>query len=243
MTQDNMTDRERILMNIAAMLAQELCSLQRLPSVREYMNNPHTLSHIRMEEGSFFDRKPYQKGDLVLCQTSVGRQQNPWLISFVEANGCKNDPRGLLLRAIGEAKVCDYGNESFVKITGIPERLLWEGRKQRFAEKLHKALKTLDTYIHRYRGLSFPEEGQADVTFGEMFGGLSKPSKPYTLRVAYTPKTTIKSIVQQLESQGFGTRAFEPADGSYSAFQNPQPITRNTLVAALGAAEIAVKSA
>lgn len=227
-----MSDRERILMNIASMLAQELCSLQLLPSVREYMNNPNSMSYIRVESG-YATKPKYEKGDLVLCQTSVGRNQNPWLISFVEGPST-TDSSGLLLRSIGGSGTCNYGNESFARIVGIPERLLWEGDKQRFAEKLAKALRKLDTYIHRYRGLSFAEDGQADVTFGEIWGGLSKKSKPYTLRVVYTRKTTIKSIIAQLEEQGFGTRKFELEDGEPTQFMNPQPITRTTLIAALG---------
>lgn len=236
-----MTDRERILMNIAAMLAKELCNLQSLPSVREYMNNPHSLSHIRMESG-YAPKPKYEKGDLVLCQTSVGRQQNPWLISFVESAGCKNDPSGLLLRSVGEKATCNYGDESCAKIVGIPERLLWEGDKQQFSEKLTKALLKLDTHTHRYRGLRFPKEGQADVTFGEIWGGLRNKTKPYTLRVIYTRKTTIKNIVAQLESQGFGTRKFEAEDGVPTHFMNPQPITRASNVATLGAAEIDVNA-
>ena len=211
MKEAEVSDRERILMNIAGMLAQEVSILQRLPAVREYMDSEYSSSHIRMEDG-YANRPKYHKGDLVLCQTSVGRNQNPWILSFVEANGCKNDPSGLLLRAIGGSQLCDYSNESFAKITGIPERLMWEGNKQKFAEKLHKALRKLDTYIHRFRMLSFPEEGQADVTFGEIWGGITKPSKPYILRITYSPKTTIKSITEQLLEQGFGTREFEPKD-------------------------------
>jgi hypothetical protein len=175
-----MTDRERILINIASMLAQELCTLQLLPAVREYMRNPSALHRIQVESG-FLGKTVLRKGDLVLCQTSVGRQQNPYIVSFVAD--------GPVLRAIGTDATSYYGNESFARITGIPECLLWEGDKQRFAEKLAKVVGTLDTFIHRYRGLSFPDDGIAHVTFGEMFGGLSKPTKPYTLHVDYTPKT------------------------------------------------------
>jgi len=236
-----MTDRERILLNIASMLAQEVATLQRLPAVQQYMASQYSLSHIAIEEPGF-ERPKYNKGDLVLCQSSVGRNENPFVLAFVEANGCKNDPSGLLLRAIGTNDLCDYGNERFARITGIPERMLWEGEKQQFANKLYKTLRKMDTYVHRFRGLSFPEDGQADVTFGEIFGGLSKHSKPYTLRVAYTPKTTLKSIRQQLEAQGFGVRKFEEDDGTYDGqFHNPQAITRESLIGELTGAGIELK--
>jgi hypothetical protein len=240
-----MTDRERILMNIAAWLACELDNLQRLPAVQQYMANPHSLSHIVMESNGWLnDKKPFVKGELVMCQSSARVQQNPFIISFVEENGCPNDANGLVLRAIGTDDLCNYENESFVRIKGIPERFLWEGDKQRFNEKLHKALRKLDTYFHRFRGLEFIEDGKANVWFGEMFGGFdpAHPSKPYFIQLTYNKKTSIKNIIKQLEAGGFGKRKFEPADGKDEGpFGNPRPITRDTLIKGLGAAGIDLK--
>ena len=238
-----MTDRERILMNIASWLACELDNLQILPAVRQYMNDPHSLSHLVMESEPIFDgKKPFRKGELVMCRTSARIQQNPFIISVVEEDGL-NTGRGLLLRALGTSDTSYYGNESFVRIKGIPERFLWEGDKQRFNEKLMKALRKLDTYIHRFRGLKFPEDGVAEVWFGEMFGGLGKKTKPYSIRIAYNKKTTIKAIIAELKAQGFGTREFEPDDGTDdSPYGNPQPITRDSLIGGLKAVGIELKS-
>src|SRR5689334_1884381 len=183
---NTMTDRERILVNIASMLAHEVEYYQRLPVVQEHERRwPKNARTIRAE-WSAIGRPKYNKGDLVVCFTSAGRQQNPWLISFVEADGCKNDPQGLVLRAIGTNRLCDYSNESFIRIVGIPARLLWEGEQYRFSLNLHKALVRLDSYTHVFRGLEFPEPDRAVVYIGERWGGLGKPTRPYTIELSFT---------------------------------------------------------
>lgn len=234
------TDRERILMNIAAQLAAEVSYLQSLPGVRERLDNPHSLSRVRVSE-RWLEKTEYQKGELVGCSTSIGRQQNKWLISFVEGKH-KNDPSGLLLRAVGTDDTCDYGNESFMRITGIPERFLWEGDKHQFSLKLQKALRNFDSYGHRFRGLEFPESGIAHVFIGEVFGGIGRDTKPYRIDIKFDKKTTIKSVMKQMETQGFGTREFELNDGKYEGpMQGLGKITRDDLVGALNASGIQLK--
>jgi hypothetical protein len=236
----NDTDRERILMNIAAHLASEVSYLQSLPGVKEYINREHSLSRVRVSE-RFFDRGEYKKGELVGCSTSIGRQQNKWLISFVEGKH-KNDPGGLLLRAVGTNDTCDYGNESFMRITGIPERFLWEGDKHQFSLKLQKALRNFDSWGHRFRGLEFPEPGVAHVFIGEVFGGIGRDTKPYRIDIKFDKKTTIKSITKQMKDQGFGTREFELMDDKYDGpMQGLAKITRDDLVGALNASGIQLK--
>lgn len=232
-----MTDRERILVNIAAELAHEVEYYQRLHVVQEHERSwPDSARRIRAEWTALGNPK-YDKGDLVVCFTSTGRQQNPWLISFVEADGCKNDPNGLLLRAIGTNNLCDYSNESFIRITGIPARLLWEGDQYQFSLKLHRALMKLDNYMHVFRGLEFPEPFRATVYIGQRWGGLNKPTKPYTVDIYFTKRTTIKAIITDLKAGGFGTREFEPDDGTYEGpMQGLTTITRDDVVKTLQAA-------
>jgi hypothetical protein len=225
------SDRERILTNIAGYLASELASLQALPIVKNYMNGPHSMTRIRAD----WFRDDLQKGDLVLCATSIGRQQHPWLVSFVEADYRRGQEQ-CLLRAIGTDSTCNYGNESFTRITGIPESLLWEGKKRQFEVKLKKAFRQFDMYIHRFRGLEFPTDGMAHVFIGEIWGGLAKKTKPYCITVTFTPKTTVKAIVSALKDQGLGTREFETDDGAYDGpMQGLTSFTRESLVKSLEA--------
>jgi len=244
MKNDKMTDRERILTNIAAILAIELEKLQMLPEVRRYMASPHSISHV-LCEWDLFNKKPFAKGELVVCRTSTGIQQNPWLISFVHEQGIPHDPHGLCLRAIGTDKLCNYGNESYVRVVGIHEKFLWEGDKQSAATKIHKALRSLLNYGHRFRGIEFDKEntGIAYVYIGEVFGGgLGKQAtKPYKLTVSFTKKTTIKAIAKQMKEQGCGTREFEPEDGNTEGPQNPKPITRDGLIQSIEASGIELK--
>lgn len=222
------------------MLAHEVSHLQSLPQVQQYMNNPHSLSRIRCNWTAFND-KPFNKGELVSCFTSSGRQQNEWLVSFVEGPH-PNDASGLCLRAIGTDQTCNYGNESFIRITGIPERLLWEGDKHQFALKLNKAINEIGSYGHRFRGLEFGKDGEATVFIGECFGGLSKKTKPYPIHIKFTKKTSIKNIASQMKAQGFGTREFEPDDGAYSGpMEGLASFKREDIVGAIAATGIELK--
>jgi hypothetical protein len=243
MRQDN--DRERILCNIAAQLAYELSKLQSLPVVQEYMRNRHSPVTILCDH-EFWNKKPFVKGELVVASGSCLFQQNPFLVGFVEEQGIPDDPNGLLLRAIGTTEMCNYGNESFIRIVGIQEKFLWEGEKRKFSLKVHKAMAKMDCFIHRFRGLTFPSDGMADVYIGEYHGGILRTkngSKPYVIHLKYDKKTTLKSIREQMEEQRFGKREFEEVDGKEEdmPFGNPKPITRSDLVGALGAAGIELK--
>lgn len=242
MRKDN--DRERILCNIAAHLAYELSKLQALPAVQQYMTNPYTSARILCHH-EFWNKTPFKKGELAVASGSSMYQQNPFLIGFVEEQGIPNDPYGLLLRAIGTNDLCTYGNESFIRILGIPEKFLWEGEKRKFSEKLHKAMKKMDCFIHRFRGLTFPSEGIANVYIGEYHGGILRTkngSKPYVIHIKFAKKTTLKSIIEQMEEQGFGKREFEDDDGKDDMpFGNPRAITRTDLVGSLSAAGIELR--
>lgn len=237
-------DRERVLANIAATLANELAYLQMLPAVQEHMRKDCSLARVLCREG-FARRVPFKIGDLVSCRTSAGIKQNTFVIAFVESVGTPNDPNGLLLRAIGTNDLCNYSNEEFVEIIGIPKSLLWMGEQRRFQEKVQKVLRKLNTYVHRFRGLEFIGDDEADVYFGEVFGGAmaNKATNPYAIRVKFDRKTTLKSIVKQLKDGGFGTRKFEPDDGQSEKFGNPKPITKADLLGMLEDHGIAPPSA
>lgn len=239
---NEMTDRERILVNIAAELAHEVEYYQRLPAVQEHERQWPTSARTIRTEWGMMRRPKYQKGDLVVCFTSTGRRENPWLISFVEADGCKDDPRGLLLRAIGTDKLCDYSNESFIRITGIPARLLWEGDQYQFSLKLHRALTKLDNYQHVFRGLEFLEPNLALVYIGQRWGGLGNPTKPYTIEIPFSKRMSIKAIIAHLEKNGFGTREFELDDGTYQGpMQGLAVLTRPDIVKTLQASGVDIK--
>jgi len=230
------SDRERILCNIASQLAYELNSLHNYLR-RRRIDVPDRYIHVEI-----VNERDVQKGDLVSCWTSTTRQQNPFLVSFVEGPADNGD--GLLLRAIGTDRLSNYGNEQFIRITGIPERLLWEGDKRAFAIKVNKAFRKLDNMWHCFRGLRFDPDNQqlAYIFVGERFGGGEKPTKPYRIDITYTKRTTIKSIIQQMKEQGYGTRQFEPDDDKYTGpREGYASFTRDDLISQLKNAGIELK--
>lgn len=228
-TQESMSDRERILMNIAGLLAEKLFELQRFNS------SPREGLYV---SGGYCSKNDLKRGDYVVCLTSVGQQENPWVVSVVEEGGRD----AALLRSIGTDLTCNYGNEAFLRINGLPERLLWEGQRRVFQLKVYKAIQKLDTYMHRFRGIEFVSDAQARIWFGEIFGGMNKPTKPYSIAVNFSKKTTVRNIVEQLKAGGHGSRALEPDDGKGDGpFHNPQPITRETVVNALKNAGMGLK--
>lgn len=242
MRKDN--DRERILCNLVSQLVCELSRLQSLPMVQDHFKRFPDYPNILCGH-DFFHEKLFKKGELVVASSSSRMQQHPFLVGFVEEQGIPNDPNGLLLRGIGTNELCKYGNESFIRVIGIDEKFLWEGPKRAFAVKLTKAMKKMDCFLHRFRGLKFASDTVADVYIGEYHGGILRTkngSKPYVLHITFDKKTTLKSITAQMEEQGFGKREFEDEDGKDDLpFGNPRAITRNDLIGSLSAAGIELK--
>jgi hypothetical protein len=205
------------------------------------MASPHTTG-VRAE---WYCRE-LRKGDLVVCQTSIIAQQHPWLIAIVEEVGIPNDPRGAVLRAIGTNALCNYGNESFTKVTGVPEKLLWDGPRRKVYLKIHKALREFATHKHRFRGLQFDDQ-QDEVAY--VFVGphifyqdAGNPVKPYKITIRFNAKTSVADIVGQMQEQGFGTRDFEPDDGSYTGpMEGCATFTRDSLASNLNAAGFDLK--
>lgn len=196
------TDRERVLQNIAAMLASELARLS-----WQLKDQDRNL----VVTAGWSDEKIYEAGELVVGQTSVGLQENPWIVAEVVQRGSMYDDKGILLRALGTDKTCWYGNESFIRIKGMPEYLMWEGIQKKLESKVKKAFRKLDEHWHCYRGMWFDKTtpNVAYIVVGERYGGLSNPTKPYELKIKYNGRTTIKSIMEQMIEQGYGTRKFE----------------------------------
>lgn len=232
------SDRERILCNLAALLGQELASLQSDTSrLLPRRNN-------RIQAKWYCNPPEVKVGDLVICGTSTGGQQNPYLISIVHEVGIPNDPRGCCLRAIGTSFLCNYGNESFTVLTGVHEYMLYEGIHREIYRKVNQAYAKLFTYRHRFRGLRFDpmSAGLAVLSIGEVFGGLSKPTIPYQIEIRFKKTISIKSIIKQMLDQGYGKREFEADSGQYEGpREGYTSFTRDSLVSELQTHGIDIK--
>lgn len=230
-----MTDMERILLKVVCALARELYRLQSTAWVREWYKQFNEIPRVSVRWSDGPDLKP---GELVMCQTASISQVNPWIVSFAHEPLPNGSNDGYALRAIGRKDICNYSNESFMVIDCDPE-ILWEKDKYEFSLKVRKAKAKIDSYCTRYRGIDFPEPGVAMVTFGEVFGGMGKPSKPYQIRIKWTPDMTVAAIYKELVKAKVGERKFEPAETTDDTKGNPQPITRDKITEVIQASIVA----
>lgn len=145
-----------------------------------------------------------EPGMIVFCETSG---IHPFTISEVvevlEYGRC-------LLRNLNDGSLCDMGNEAFTPIIGLDADALLTDEQVEFKRKVRKAFRQLDNYKHRYGGVDFAGD-KATIWVYERYGGLglkNRQSVPYAITMQWNKRTTIKSIRETMEEQGFGQREF-----------------------------------
>ena len=193
-----LTDRERIL----TVLVRELETTSILaPDASPW----HEESYRRTSNGSMRVhfaryRKPVP-GDLVMGQT--GRVDGWKIAWYVHAI-----PGGALLREIGSNRTCNYTNEEFTPIVGLHPEDLLEGDKRAMVGKVEAAFRRGGEHMYRDGGCEF-EGDEVVMWVRERYGGLSRESKPFAVRMKWNKRTTIKAILAALRAGGYGTREFE----------------------------------
>ncbi len=200
-----LTDRERILTTIVSQLSSTQLLAKGNPS-----HDPRAAdfsSGSQLVHFAYY-RKP-EKGDLVIGKT--GRIDR-WKIGYFEQGNI--DGYGTsLIREIGSGLLCNYGNEEFVPILGLRKSDLYEGDEYQFYVKVRRAFGKGDEYMYRFGGVDF-EGDNAVIWIREAFGGLSlkNPSKPFSVRMQWNKRTSVKKILEIMRAGGYGTREFEPGD-------------------------------
>lgn len=196
-----MNDKERILMEIIRQL-DFTTTLD--PSNRPWGSEAYRDgSHYRVH---FAPWNEPQVGDLVMCQTGP---INDFFIGFVHVVIADNR---CLIREIGSGRLCDVSNERFVPIVGMPSISLLEGDQREFYRKTLAAFERGDEVWYRFNWLEF-DGPEAVIWVRERYGGaLKNGSKPFSVRMRWNKKTTIKAILQALRDGGYGSRQFEPND-------------------------------
>ncbi len=173
-----MDDRTRILMEIVRQAYSNHITVM-------CPRNESLLSRMKLK---FDDGEP-KKGDLVLAVTSI--TPNPWFIGFLEeAKGNGN----WIIRDIATNQLCNYSNESFVKISGLHKTQLWCGHERELYRKVRKAIGKLD-YSTRYKDLDINGK-EATVRLRDIFKNESK----YIITFHWNTKTTIKSLVRLFQA-------------------------------------------
>lgn len=202
-----LTDRERILTTLVSALATT--SLLRPQAFGQWSSEP-----FKDQYGDYVHFAPWRKpvaGDLVRAKTGGTSR---WSLSFyVEPLG--DGLGGALVREIGSERTCRYSNEEFEPVVGLSPTQLLEGDRYQVYLKVIKAFNKLHHFIHRFGGVSFPQDqpGTVTVWVREYHGGIlrlggSRQSQPYSIAFPWTPTMTIKAIRQALLDGGFGTKTF-----------------------------------
>lgn len=196
-----MNDKERILMAILDRLSitQTLC-LHGSAEAQFTGRDGHEYVHF----GGYDDRN-VQAGDLVLAMTGgLSDWKVGWVHEVIDGSTC-------IIREIGSNRLCNYGNERFVRIVGMDSSLLLEMDEYDFDQKVRKAFRRGDEYVYRYGGVEFREGGVAVIWIREVFGGLDlkKTSQPFSVEIKWDKKTSIKAILDAMRAGGYGTREFE----------------------------------
>jgi hypothetical protein len=202
-------DKERILMEVISGLrtAQSLAP-------RDAKSKEWTIGDAAYDNGSggqYVHFAPWagdedlKPGELVMCQTGqIDDFKIGFIVRRVEYGRC-------IIREIGSDRLCDYSNEMFTPIRGLTATQLLEGEQYKFYLKVRKAFERGDEFWHRFGGVDI-QDGAAVIWVRERYGGLKTPSRPFSVDVTWTPKTTIKAILEALRAGGYGTRVFEPVN-------------------------------
>lgn len=197
----DLNDRERILMTIIDELAGTQIMTSRAWS-SDAFKSEITGGGYRAHFAYWDEPKA---GDLVLART--GRASR-WKVGFY----VESRPHcGAVIREIGTDVLCNYDNESFIPIRGLTESELWEGDRRAFYIKVLKAFRMGDSHMHLYGGLRF-DGNTALVTVRERWGGMGEESHPYEIRMSWSKRTAIKTILAALVAGGYGTRSFRKPD-------------------------------
>jgi hypothetical protein len=202
-----MNDKERILMHIIDGL--QAAEILARPDARAAAWSIGDAAYKTDSGGQYVHFAPWvddedlQPGELVYCHTS---RVNDFKIGFVVE---RLDYGRCMIREIGSDRVCDYGNERFIPIRGLSSIQLLEGEKYKFYVKVLKAFDRGDEYWYRFGGVEI-ENGKATITVRQRHGGFYRSgTKPFAVVVEWTPKTTIKAILEALRAGGYGTHEFE----------------------------------
>lgn len=189
-----MTDKERILTSIVRELYATLLNFSG-PAYAE-----------RLEDRVHFDHADPQPGDLVFATSGYDPE---WLIGwYVEA--IPGAWGGAVIREIGTDRTCNYTNVTFARVVGMHRSELLEGAEYEMQQKVLKAFAKGDEYLYRFGGCDFPAKGKVAIWIREAFGGMGKPSVPFSVEMKYTPRTSVKTILKVMREGGYGTRSFEP---------------------------------
>ncbi len=174
-----MTDKERILIMLVQTIYHK--SMYNVAAVQSWRD---------MNQGFLFGERELNVGDLVVAVTSF--TPNDFLVGFYMGPPVEGAV-GATIREIGTDRLCNYTNETFLKIDKdlIGYEIL-EGTQYEVYQKALKAFKNLRPI--RFHSIDF--DGKiCHVKFRKMFS--NKEIRGISFK--YSKKTTIKSIENEIK--------------------------------------------
>ena len=144
---------------------------------------------LDMQPGLFSGTNPLQPGDLVTTTTTIS--PNEWMVGYVHE--VKKDC--VVIREIGSDRLCDYYNESFMR---IDKEILGfealEGVQYQIFQKVEKAFSETDrSYTFRFKDISF--QGDTCKVEGRR---VFTNETAFSIVFCYDSETTSESIVELL---------------------------------------------
>lgn len=176
-----MKDKERILMWLVNRLyANALYARENIIKWRD------------MQPSIISNDNPLKVGDLVTTQTTF--KPNDFIVGYVEEiqTDC------VVIREIGSKRLCNYYNESFMRIDkSLLGNEILEGTQYLTYQKVLKAFSNSDkSYTYRFKSISF-EDDICTVEARKVFSN----DAVFSIKFKYNSKTTIKSIVALINKE------------------------------------------
>lgn len=160
--------------------------------------------HLKSTRVVFHHSTP-ESGDIVMCH-STSYQQHPWVVAEVVEVITDNDA---VLREIGSDDLIRMGNEGFIRILGLDDRLTLTGGKYRFWTKVLKAFARDRKRYYRLHDVEFLSDKQARITIrAHIFlaeDNEGREAQPFSFEMDFNAGTTIKAILTKLIEVGYGT--------------------------------------
>ena len=174
-----MSDKERIL----------ICLVNRIYGKAVYGSPSDRREWQDMQTGLLSGKNPVQPGDLVTAFTTVF--PNEWMVGFVHE--VKEDY--VVIREIGSDRLCNYSNETFLRIDKkILGYEILEGVQYQIYKKVTKAFTEASySYTFRFKDISF----QGDTCKVEGRRAFHNETA-FQVEFSYDSETTIESITELL---------------------------------------------
>jgi hypothetical protein len=83
---------------------------------------------------------------------------------------------------------------------------LFKGVQRAMYEKVLEAFAAGDAYMYRFDGLRF--RGSTAIVTIRKYGTSINSFEPFTVRIPFNKRTSVRTILKALRAGGYGTRAF-----------------------------------